>query len=75
MKVVSLPNFREYNASIEKRNADQDCRTTVRSGVRGFGEVWVRCPILLHREEEKGKTILNREEEDEGFACENQGEN
>ena len=47
----------------------------MRSGVRGFGEVWVRCPILLHREEEKGKTILNREEEDEGFACENQGEN
>ena len=67
MKVVSLPNFREYNASIEKRNVDQDCRTTVRSVVRGFGE--------NHREEEKGKTILNREEEDEGSACENQGEN
>ena len=75
MKVVSLPNFRENNASIEKRNADQDCRTTVRSGVRGFGEIWVYCPILLHREEDKGKTILNREEEDEGSACENQGEN
>ena len=25
---------------------------------------------LLHREEEKGKTVLNREEGDEGSACE-----